>query len=98
MSRQLGICPSVHTASSIPLSKVVLIIRVSKSPPKVQRPGPHAKSLARWEDLASARVADSAMSSPRVYSLSSPASLAHPCRLVPSLPLAPRPVLCFCLT
>lgn len=52
--------------------------------------GPHAESLARWEDLASARVTDYAMSSPRVSSSSSPAGrLALLWRLVPSLPLAP---------
>lgn len=87
--RDLGICPSAHTASSIPLSKVVLIVRVSKSPPKAQWPGPRAESLARWEDPASARVTDSAVSSPRVSSPSGPAAPALPWRLVPSLPLAP---------
>lgn len=91
-------CPSAHTASSIPLSKVVLIVRVSKSPPKAQRPGPRAESLARWEDLASARVTDSAMSSPRVSSPSGPVALALLRSLVPSLPLPPRSALCFCLT
>lgn len=70
MSRELGICPSTHTASSIPLSRGVLIVCLSKSPPKVQWPGPRAESLACWEDLAAALVTDSAMSSPCVSSLS----------------------------
>jgi len=97
MSSRLGICPSAHTASSIPLSKVVVVVRVSESPPKAQRPGPRAEALARWEDLASARVTDSAMSSPRVARPPSPTAPALPWRLVPSLPPAPRPALCFCL-
>lgn len=98
MSRQLGICPRAHTASSIPLSKVVLTVCVSKSPPKAQWPGHHAESLAHWEDLASAHVTDSSMSSPHVSSLSNPVALSLPLkrqhwhRLAPSLPL---PGLCF---